>query len=556
MPSRVFRKTIGNNMSNYYNMPKLPTENSPKVEIFVDDKPVMVPGDTNLLEALKAVGIETPHVCYHPYLPVSGNCRQCLVEQEGPRGRMLVIACYTPVAPGMKIYTPASSARVKNARKATQEFMLVNHPLDCPICDKAGECTLQENYMEAGQCESRMRPEYGKNYHGNPAHQFIDAKGQLRGGKHVDLGPRVLLDEERCVQCDRCVRFMRSIAGSEQLQLAGRADHTYITTFPGEKLDHEYDLCVTDVCPVGAMTAKYFRFQKRVWLLSHTPTISMDDSLGANIWLDYADGHIYRVMPRCNPEVNRSWLSNTSRLAFQNFDKNRLPAVELDALKAALKDGGKVALVAGGSCTIEDLAALRMLKETLGDSAELFGGTFKKVGAPDGIAMSGDPLANRAGFKLLGIPDNNLDNLVDRLRSDLVKGAPEFKVLVTVNADIFGEAGDVAAALEKIPTRIALSAFDDATAKKATLAFGIRHWSEVQGTMVNSMNILQKLNACPVCPDEKLRPAYEVLSDLAGCKFESAFDAFKKAGEYASVLAGLSYDTIKSTGKLLEGGNA
>ena len=432
----------------------------------------------------------------------------------------------------------------------------MNHPLDCPICDKAGECTLQENYMEAGQCESRMRPEYGKNYHGNPAHQFIDAKGQLRGGKHVDLGPRVLLDEERCVQCDRCVRFMRSIAGSEQLQLAGRADHTYITTFPGEKLDHEYDLCVTDVCPVGAMTAKYFRFQKRVWLLSHTPTISMDDSLGANIWLDYADGHIYRVMPRCNPEVNRSWLSNTSRLAFQNFDKNRLPAVELDALKAALKDGGKVALVAGGSCTIEDLAALRMLKETLGDSAELFGGTFKKVGAPDGIAMSGDPLANRAGFKLLGIPDNNLDNLVDRLRSDLVKGAPEFKVLVTVNADIFGEAGDVAAALEKIPTRIALSAFDDATAKKATLAFGIRHWSEVQGTMVNSMNILQKLNACPVCPDEKLRPAYEVLSDLAGCKFESAFDAFKKAGEYASVLAGLSYDTIKSTGKLLEGGNA
>ena len=115
---------------------------------------------------------------------------------------------------------------------------------------------------------------------------------------------------------------MRTIAGSEQLQLAGRADHTYITTFPGEKLDHEYDLCVTDVCPVGAMTAKYFRFQKRVWLLSHTPTISMDDSLGANIWLDHADGHIYRVMPRCNPEVNRSWLSNTSRLAFQNFDKN------------------------------------------------------------------------------------------------------------------------------------------------------------------------------------------------------------------------------------------
>jgi NADH-quinone oxidoreductase subunit G len=188
-----------------------------------------------------------------------------------------------------------------------------------------------------------------------------------------------------------------------------------------------------------------------------------------------------------------------------------------------------------------------MLKDSLGDSAELFGGTFMKVGAPDGIAMSGDPLANRAGFKLLGIPDNNLE--------DLVKRASEFKVLLTVNADLFGE-GASAAALENIPTRIALTPFNDATAQKATLAYGIRHWSEVQGSMVNCMNILQKLSACPVCPDEKLRPAYDVLSDLAGCKFESAFDAFRQAGEYASVLAGLSYDTIKSTGKLLEGGNA
>ena len=530
-------------MSNYYNMPKLPTENSPKVEIFVDDKPVMVPGDTNLLEALKAVGIETPHVCYHPYLPVSGNCRQCLVEQEGPRGRMLVIACYTPVSPGMKIYTPASSARVKNARKATQEFMLVNHPLDCPICDKAGECTLQENYMEAGQNESRMRPEYGKNYHGNPEHQFIDAKGQVRGGKHVDLGPRVLLDEERCVQCDRCVRFMRSIAGSEQLQLAGRADHTYITTFPGEKLDHEYDLCVTDVCPVGAMTAKYFRFQKRVWLLSHTPTISMDDSLGANIWLDHADGHIYRVMPRCNPVVNRSWLSNTSRLAFQQFDKNRLPSMEVHTPAFG---NGKIALVAGGTCTLEDLAAIRMLKETLGDRAEIFGGSLLKVNAPDGIAKSGDPVANRAGMKLLGFADV----------ADFMKRAAEFETLVTVNADLFGEDPAAAGVLEKINCRIAITPFDDATAKKATIAMGVRHWSEVQGTMVNSLNMLQKLNACPVCPDENLWTAYEIVSHMAGAKFDSAAAAFKKAGEYAPVLAGLSYDEIKSTGKLLEGGNA
>jgi NADH-quinone oxidoreductase subunit G len=336
---------------------------------------------------------------------------------------------------------------------------------------------------------------------------------------------------------------MRSIAGSEQLQLAGRADHTYITTFPGEKLDHEYDLCVTDVCPVGAMTAKYFRFQKRVWLLSHTPTVSMDDSLGANIWLDYADGHIYRVMPRCNPVVNRSWLSNTSRLAFQQFDKNRLPSMDVHKVTFG---SGKVAIVAGGSCTIEDLAAICMLKDSLGDRAEIFGGSLLKVGEPDGIAKSGDPVANRAGMKLMGFADV----------SEFMKRTAEFETLVTVNANLFGEDPAAAKALEKVNCRVALSAFDDETVKNATISIGVRHWSEVQGTMVNSLNILQKLNACPVCPDEKLWAPYEVVSHMAGAKFEAAADAFKKAGEYAPVLAGLTYDAIKSTGKLLEGGNA
>ena len=327
------------------------------------------------------------------------------------------------------------------------------------------------------------------------------------------------------------------------MKLAGRADHTYITTFPGEKLDHEYDLCVTDVCPVGAMTAKYFRFQKRVWLLSHTPTISMDDSLGANIWLDHADGHIYRVMPRCNPVVNRSWLSNTSRLAFQNFDKNRIPAMDVHKVTFG---NGKVAIVAGGSCTNEDLAAIRVLKEALGDRAEVFGGSLLKVGDPDGIAKSGDPVANRAGMKLLGFADV----------SEFMKRTAEFETLVTVNANLFGEDSAAAKALEKVNCRVALSAFDDETVKNATISIGVRHWSEVQGTMVNSLNILQKLNACPVCPDEKLWAPYEVISHMAGAKFETAADAFKKAGEYAPVLAGLSYDAIKSTGKLLEGGNA
>ena len=531
-------------MSNHYNMPHLPTADSPRVTIEVDGKNVEVPGDTNLLEALKAVGIETPHICYHPYLPVSGNCRQCLVETEGPRGKMLIISCFTPVKEGMKVFTPRSSERVKSARAAVSEFMLLNHPLDCPICDKAGECSLQENYVEAGKASGHLYPEIGKNYHGNPDHQFYDTKGQLRGGKRIDLGPRISLDEERCVQCDRCVRFMRDVCHDEQLQLAARADKTYITTFPGSKLDHEYDLCVSDICPTGALTAKYFRFQQRTWMLKRTASVSMDDSLGANIWIDHNEGFIWRVMPRCNPQVNRTWISNTSRLAFQEFSKNRLPVGNLDSVQAALNGDGKIAFVLGGAATNEDAAALKTLVHKLGDRAEVFVGTFEPVKSPDGISKSGDPLANRAGFALFGFTQT---------AEDLARRASEFKTLVSLSADLWGSDAPKASALETIPTRIAISAKNDETAKKSSIVYGVNHWSEVNGTMVNVHSILQKLNAAPTAPSGDLQPLFQVLFSLAGENVESAAVAYQKAGAFVPVLAKFSFDAIHSTGELLDG---
>ena len=145
----------------------------------------------------------------------------------------------------------------------------------------------------------------------------MDSKGQERGGKKIDLGPSIVLDQERCILCSRCVRFMRDVAGEEQLYIAGRGDTAYLTTFPGDPLDHDYDLCTTDICPVGALTGKHFRFQQRVWFLKQTPTITPDDSLGANITVDHNRGKAYRIMPRRNPEVNKSWLHNDSRLLYQ-----------------------------------------------------------------------------------------------------------------------------------------------------------------------------------------------------------------------------------------------
>jgi len=476
-------------MSNHYNMPVLPTASSPLVTITVDNKEVQVPGGTNLIEALKAVGIETPHLCYHGYLPVSGNCRQCLVEVDGPRGMALTIGCYTPVHAGMKVATPASSPRVADARKAVLEFLLVNHPLDCPICDKAGECMLQENYVMAGASNSRLNPEVGKLYHGNPEHSSTDSKGQHRGGKRVDLGPRIALDEERCIQCDRCVRFMRHIAGDEQLQLASRGGHTYITTFPGEKLDHPYDRCLSDICPVGALTDKAFRFRKRVWALSKVPTIAMDDSLGANIWVDYADGVVYRITPRCNAEVNRSWLSNAARDVVQNVHENRLLSGDIPKVAELIKETkGKIAIVLGTTCTAEEIAAFKKLAEKIGNNVQLFGGSFLPVQAADGIARSGDPVANRACLEKAGINAN--------LKESLQK-AKEFELLITVSADLWDYAPKEAAILDNIEKHIALSPFNGNTTKKATLAIGVRHWIENSGTTINCKGLEQKLQGVP-----------------------------------------------------------
>jgi len=541
-------------MSNSYHFPVLPGPDTPKVTINVDNVDVQVPDGTNLVEALKTIGIDTPHFCYHPDLPLAGNCRQCMIETDGPRGLGLAIACYTPVRAGMKVATDRSSEKVKAARSAVMEFQLANHPLDCPICDKAGECTLQENFMKTGGGQSRMREEIGKAYHGNPDHRFTDSKGQDRGGKHVDLGPTVVLDEERCILCDRCTRFMRDVAGSEQLYIADRGDRAYITTFPGMPLDHAYDLNVTDICPVGALTAKHFRFQSRVWFLKKTDSVVPDDSLGANVTIDHHEGKVARLMPRRNAAVNKSWISNASRLTYQALSENRLVRGRADghdiALEEAFAKAGqilskarKVALVASGHLTNEDNAGLLALAAHLGAKAEVFGGSWLAVGTPDGIARSGDPVANRKGVSLLGIQDN-LDELARR--------AGEFDVLLVAHNDLWGAAPEKARSLEAIAQRIVLSPWTNASTAKATLSIGIRAWAEVRGTMVNCNGRIQLLQAAPVAPDERLEPAWQLLSRLAGERWSSEIDAWKAAQAKAPALAALTYRTIGRQGQQLE----
>jgi len=528
------------------------------ITINVDGKDYQVDPNQQLVDALNTIGIFTPTFCYHPDLKVAGNCRICLVETEGPRGFALGISCHIRPSPGMKVRTQLGSENVQKARKGVMEFLLVNHPLDCPICDKAGECTLQEHYMTSGRHESRLDDEAGKVYKGGADHRFTDAKGQDRGGKKIDLGPTVVLDQERCILCDRCVRFMRDVAGDEQLYLAGRGDRAYITTFPGKELTHDYDLNVTDICPVGALTGKHFRFQQRVWMLKKVESIAPDDSLGANLTIEYNNGKVWRLMPRRNPAVNKAWIANGTRLLYQTLDQNRLidgrVAGQPVAIGAALAAAGKalagakrVAIVASGHLTTEDNAAALAFAESLGAKAEVFGGSWLAAGKADGIARSGDPVANRKGMQLLGIADN-LDALAAR--------AGEFDTLLVLGHDLYGANAAKAAALTAIPTRIVLASWNDATVAHSTIAVGVRCWAEVRGSMVNCHGRVQLLNACPVVAAAEIEPVWQVLTRLATfagkpIPWLSEVDAWKSAVARVPQFSGMSYRSIGPMGALI-----
>ncbi len=528
------------------------------ITINVDGRDVQVQPGMQLIEALRGPAkTDTPAFCYHPDLTVAGNCRICLVETEGPRGWALGISCHMKTAPGLKVRTQVSSEKIVKLRKGVMEFLLVNHPLDCPICDKAGECTLQEHYMGQGRHESRLEDEVGKQYKGGADHRFTDSKGEARGGKKIDLGSTIVLDQERCIVCSRCVRFMDEVAQSPQLAIAARGDHAYITTFPGKPLEHDYDLNVTDICPVGALTGKHFRFQQRVWMLKSVESIDPSDSLGANLTIEYnvgqVNGKVWRLMPRRNPAVNKSWISNASRMLYQDLAKDRLtdgvvngqdvPLAEaLSAATASLTGAKRLAIVASGHLTTEDNAALLELATKFGTKAEVFGGSWLPVGQPDGIARSGDPVANRKALQVLGVPDN-LDALVAR--------AGEFDAILIAGNDLWAADAAKAEALTKIPVRVVLSSWINATTAKATIAVGVRAWAEVRGTMINCQGRVQVLNACPVVPNPDLEAVWQVVNQVGQLGWTTESQAWKAAAARAPQLQGITYRAIGPMGQMI-----
>jgi NADH-quinone oxidoreductase subunit G len=487
----------------------------------VSGKPV----PTTMIQACAIAKVDVPHYCYHPKLLVAGNCRMCLVEfgtpAIGPDRKPILnsdgtpriakaprpaIACATPIAPGMEIYTDTQA--VKLMRQGVLEFLLINHPLDCPICDQAGECKLQEYSVEYGQSESRF------------------AETKVHKPKRVDLGPRIVLDDERCILCTRCIRFTRDVVGDDALGIVNRGSYNTLTAFPGKVFDNNYTLNTVDICPVGALTSKDFRFQMRVWFLKETKSICTSCAMGCSIVIGSREDRIYRYEPRENDAVNASWMCDYGRLNYKWIGRQdrlteiRSPKTEgrsqiagwvavLKVISEKLKEAeaGSVAVVASARQSNEELYLLAKLAKALGALTD----SVPRAGESDKLLLNADRNPNSNGARLTGIAaepmGSNLPKIAEGIRSGRIKTLIVFGEDVTrhgIGADLLG----------KLATLIVSDILPNETTKLAHyLLPGCAH-AEKRGTFTNITGRVQKFMKA-VEPPGDARPEWEFLRELA-----------------------------------------
>jgi len=359
------------------------------IKLTIDGKLIEVEEGLTILEAAKRLGINIPHFCYHPALSIAGNCRMCAVEVEGQSKP--VMSCREPVKDGMAVHTTSSMAL--DLRRSVLEFMLINHPIDCPVCDQSGECLLQDYYFEHSLGPSRFGEE------------------KVRKPKAVRIGPNVMLDAERCIECTRCIRFCEEITKTNELTMELRSDDSKITVFKRHALDNPYSLCTVDLCPVGALTSSDFRFKKRVWFLTSSPSICNSCATGCNILIDHHDNIVYRYRPRENTEINGPWLCDEGRLSYKKINaENRLlfPYVVADGKHKRVSWGEALIHIAGliRSLKSHEIAGILSARSTVEEN-EAFAAFLRDVIKTPNIYWSGlDPDLNFAD-RLLRDSDRN-----------------------------------------------------------------------------------------------------------------------------------------------------
>jgi NADH-quinone oxidoreductase subunit G len=482
------------------------------------------PKGTRLIEACMQSGEHIPHYCYHPKLTVPGNCRMCLVEtgspkmspdrkpELGPDGHPIIswsprpaISCALEISEGMAVRT--HSPLVEECRKGVMEFLLINHPLDCPICDKAGECRLQEFSVEYGHGGSRFEEE------------------KVKKPKHVDIGKNIVLDDERCILCSRCIRFMQEIAHDDVLGFVNRGSQSTLTVHPGKRLDSNYSLNTVDICPVGALTSKDFRFKMRVWFLKETKTIDVSCGTGCNILIGSRENKIHRITPRQNEEVNSYWMPDSHRLNYKYIEReDRLTQPHykkqdrlipstwhqvLEATATQLREAtpGSVALIASGRMTNEELFLTRCLRETL--SIELFD-IRPRPQEGDQFLISNDGNPNTRGAQLLGLTAAQPGSQLSAIEAGIASGRITTLICLHENAVACNIAEELLGTLKNL---IVLDILPNATTLLATILLPGSAAAEKRGSMINVKGRLQRLHQA-LQPPGSARDDWEILRDL------------------------------------------
>ena len=505
-------------------------------KVFVNDREIEVPEGTNMIQAAKAAGIEIPHFCYHPGLGVDGNCRLCMIELDGvPKPQ---IACNTFAKEGLKIRT--DTERVRELRRAMLEFFFLNHPLDCPICDQSGECLLQDFYMRHGRYESRLDlPKVHKR-------------------KAVEIGPRVVLDAERCVLCRRCVRFCDNVTGTGEIRVVNRGNRSEITVLPDHPLDNAYSLNTVDVCPVGALTSQDFRFKCRTWFLSSVKSICTGCARGCNIHLDSSEGIAYRLRPRENQSVNRWWMCDDGRMTYRalNDDRCEVPLVggvetEHDFAVAAIAERLRSAGGAPGRITVllspdmsnESLYAARAFAEKILGGSRVIAGSLKTPGIEDDLLRRADPHPNRRGCDILGV-------WRDDLRAELASGG---KLLLAIQNDIADHDPASLDLLRRYEAVICLATNLNRTTGSASIVHPVTPQSECDGTFTNFEGRVQRFRRGMPARGDALTVA-DLLARVAAAMEHPEFgwvnlnQIWKEMAGAVPAFAGMSPETIGDEG--------
>jgi NADH-quinone oxidoreductase subunit G len=501
--------------------------------ISIDGNAYEVAEGRTILQALDDLGllmseVDIPHYCWHPKLPIDGSCRLCQVEVEGlPK---LQIACNTPVRDGMEIRTCGET--VEKARQGVMELLLINHPLDCPICDQAGECKLQDYAFEYGVKQARTE------------------EPRRPAKKGTSLGPTIIFDQERCILCRRCVRFCREVPKTGELGVFQRGDESLLELFPGSELDNPYSMNVADICPVGALTTVDFRFKIRVWFLDDVPSVCNQCSTGCNISVGRSNNQVYRYVPRRNDAVNDTWMCDHGRLSYKGLTQGRLevarfnrrPAGYADAVNAAAElirdaraSGGTIAGVASPFTPNEDLFAFGELLQALGAPVPTFS---VPRGGGDDILIQEEKAPNAAGARALGF-----------VETDAAVGPASVAIVLGHNV--------AQAALAQVEHVILIDTHHSELAERAQVVLPARSFAEREGSFTNHQNRVQRF--WPVLePTFEAWAEAEVLRQIAHAAglegYAGSFDPHetsKRMSQTVAAFAGLELSSLDSDGREL-----